>query len=109
MPRALPHLVQGGCKQYMASQLVELSNALAAATEEAAAHVVAVHSESRGSASGVVWRSGVIVTSEHALRRDEDIRVTLADGRVAQATLVGRDPSTDLAVLKCAEIEGISA
>jgi len=87
----------------MASQLVELSNALASTTEQAAATVVAVHSEPRGSASGVVWRSGVIVTSEHALRRDEDIRVTLADGRVAQATLVGRDPSTDLAVLKCAE------
>jgi serine protease DegQ len=87
----------------MASQLVELSNALASATEQAAATVVAAHSEQRGSASGVVWRSGVIVTSEHALRRDEDIRITLADGRVAQATLVGRDPSTDLAVLKCAE------
>jgi len=87
----------------MASQLVELSNALASATELAAANVVAVHSESRGSASGVIWRSGVIVTSEHALRRDEDIRVTLADGRVAQATLAGRDPSTDLAVLKCAD------
>ena len=87
----------------MASQLVELSNALAAATEQAAAHVAAVHSEPRGSASGVIWRPGVIVTSEHALRRDEDIRVTLADGRVAQATLVGRDPSTDLAVLKCAD------
>ena len=87
----------------MASQLVELSDALALATEQAAATVVAVHSEPRGSASGVVWRPGVIVTSEHALRRDEDIRVTLADGRVAQATLVGRDPSTDLAVLKCAE------
>jgi serine protease DegQ len=87
----------------MASQLVELSNALASATEQAAANVVAVHSEPRGSASGVIWRSGVIVTSEHALRRDEDIRVTLADGRVAQATLVGRDPSTDIAVLKCAD------
>ncbi len=87
----------------MSSQLVELSNALAAATEQAAATVVAVHAEPRGSASGVVWRPGVIVTSEHALRRDEEIHVTLADGRVAHATLVGRDPSTDLAVLKCAE------
>src|SRR6202035_5884877 len=75
----------------------------ASATEQPAATVVAVHSEPRGSAGGVVWRPGVIVTSEHALRRDEDIRITLADGRVAQATLVGRDPSTDLAVLKCAE------
>jgi S1-C subfamily serine protease len=87
----------------MASQLVELSNALASTTERAAATVVAVHSEARGSASGVVWRPGVIVTSEHALHRDEEIRVTLADSRVVQATLVGRDPSTDLAVLKCAE------
>jgi serine protease DegQ len=87
----------------MSSQLVELSNALATATEQAAATVVAVHSEPRGSASGVVWRPGIIVTSEHALRRDEEIRVTLADGRVAPATLAGRDPSTDLAVLKCAE------
>ena len=63
----------------MSSQLVELSNALASATEQAAANVVAVHSEPRGSASGVVWRSGIIVTSEHALRRDEEIRVTLEE------------------------------
>src|SRR5262249_25138581 len=37
----------------------------------------------------------------HALRRDEEIQVTLPDGRVAPATLAGRDPRTDLAVLKC--------
>ena len=53
--------------------------------------------------SGVVWRPGVIVTAEHALRRDEDIQVTLPDGRVVAASLAGRDASTDLAVLKCAE------
>jgi S1-C subfamily serine protease len=47
----------------------------------------------------------VIVTSEHALRRDEDIQVTLPDGRVVPATLAGRDPSTDIAVLKCAEAD----
>src|SRR5256885_10880076 len=39
----------------------------------------------------------------HALRRDEEIHATLPDGRVVAATLSGRDPSTDLAVLKCAE------
>jgi S1-C subfamily serine protease len=43
------------------------------------------------------------VTAEHALRRDEDIQVTLPDGRVVSATLAGRDPSTDVAVLKCPE------
>lgn len=87
----------------MSSQLIELSNALAQATDLAAATVVAVHAEPRGSCSGVVWRSGIIVTSEHSLRRDEEINVTLPDGRVAAAILAGRDPSTDLAVLKCAE------
>jgi len=87
----------------MSSQLIELSNALAQTTDRAASTAVAVHAESRGSSSGVVWRAGVIVTSEHALRRDEAIHVTLADGRVVSSTLAGRDPSTDLAVLKCAE------
>jgi S1-C subfamily serine protease len=45
----------------------------------------------------------VIVTSDHSLRRDEEIQVTLPNGRVAPATLAGRDPSTDIAVLKCPE------
>ena len=86
----------------MSAELIELSNALAQATERAAANIVAVHAEPRGSASGVVWRTGIIVTAEHALRRDEEIQATLPDGRVVPATLAGRDPSTDLAVLKCA-------
>jgi len=93
----------------MSAELIELSNALAQATERAAASAVAVHTEPRGSSSGVVWRSGIIVTAEHALRRDEEIQVTLPDGRVAAAALVGRDPSTDLAVLKCAEATGAVA
>ncbi len=93
----------------MSAELIELSNALAQATERAAASAVAVHTEPRGSSSGVVWRSGIIVTAEHALRRDEETQVTLPDGRVAAAALVGRDPSTDLAVLKCAEATGAVA
>jgi S1-C subfamily serine protease len=88
---------------HMSSELIELSNALARATEQAAASTVAVHTEARGSSSGIIWRAGVIVTAEHALRRDEEIHVTLADGRVVNATFTGRDPSTDVAVLKCTE------
>jgi S1-C subfamily serine protease len=87
----------------MSEALMELSNALAAATERAAIHTVAVHSGPRGSSSGVIWRAGIIVTADHALRSDEEIKVTLPDQRVVSATLVGRDASTDLAVLKCAE------
>ena len=87
----------------MSEALIELSNALAAATERAAIHMVAVHTGPRGSSSGVIWRAGIIVTADHALRSDEEIKVTLPDQRVVSATLVGRDASTDLAVLKCAE------
>jgi S1-C subfamily serine protease len=87
----------------MSAELIELSNALAKATDQAAASVAAIHSEARGSSSGVLWRDGIIVTAEHALRHDEEIHATLPDGRVVAATLAGRDPSTDLAVLKCAE------
>lgn len=87
----------------MSEALIELSNALAQATQRAAAHLVAVHSGSRGSSSGIIWRSGVVVTADHALHQDEDLRVTLPDQRVVTATLAGRDANTDLAVLKCTE------
>jgi S1-C subfamily serine protease len=85
----------------MSQKLIELSNALAEVTEHAAASTVAVHTETRGSSSGVVWRAGVVVTAEHALHHDEEIHLTLPDGRVVPAALAGRDPSTDIAVLKC--------
>lgn len=85
----------------MSAEWIALSNALADATQKAAAHAVAVHTEPRGSSSGIIWRPGLIVTVEHALRRDEEIQVTLPTGNVASAKLQGRDPSTDLALLKC--------
>jgi S1-C subfamily serine protease len=87
----------------MSAELIELSNALAESTDHAAASAVAVHTETRGSSSGVIWRPHIVVTAEHALRRDEEIHLTLPDGRVVAATLAGRDPSTDIAVVKCAE------
>ena len=85
----------------MSTEWTAISNALAEATEKAAHHTVAVHTGPRGSTSGVIWRSGLIVTAEHGVRREEEIQITLPDGKVASAKMVGRDPSTDLAVLKC--------
>jgi S1-C subfamily serine protease len=85
----------------MATEWTAISDALAEATEKAARQTVAVHSGVRGSTSGVIWRPGLIVTAEHGVRRGEEIPVTLPDGKVASAKVVGRDPSTDLAVLKC--------
>jgi len=82
------------------STLSALSNDLAGAVERAGRAVVAVHGRQHMPSSGVLWKAGVVVTAEHALKRDEEITVTLADGRNVPATLAGRDPGTDLAVLK---------
>jgi S1-C subfamily serine protease len=83
--------------------LLSLSNDLASAVEHAARSVVAVHGRPRLPSTGVHWRPGIIVTAEHTLRVDEDIKVAWPDGRTAPASLVGRDPGTDLAVLRIAD------
>jgi S1-C subfamily serine protease len=84
----------------MSNALVTLSNEFAATVERASKYVVSVHGHSRMSSSGVLWKPGVIVTADHTVRRDEDLRATLPDGRTVTAALAGRDPGTDLAVLK---------
>ena len=89
----------------MATEWLTLSKELAEATASAALFTVAVHTEARGSSSGIIWRPGVVVTAEHALQRDEEIHITPPDGQIVTATLVGRDPSTDLAVLRCEQVK----
>lgn len=80
--------------------LAALSNDLAAAVERADRSVVAIHARSRIPASGILWRKGVVVAADHTIKRDEEISITLHDGGRVPATLAGRDPTTDIAVLK---------
>ena len=80
--------------------LAALSNDLAAAVDTVGRSVVAVHARRRIPASGVVWQPGVVVATHHTIQRDDDITVALHDGTTVEATLAGRDPSTDLAVLR---------
>src|SRR4051794_1981770 len=87
----------------MANELAALSNEIAAAVQAAGSNVVAVHARPRFSSSGVFWRPGVIVTAEHTIRREEEITVTLPDGRSVPVTLAGTEPGTDLAVLRIEE------
>jgi S1-C subfamily serine protease len=83
----------------MPTTLSTFSDQLADAVERGAKSVVSVHARLRLPCSGVHWRDGVIVTTEATVRRDENITVTLPDGRRIPAELKGRDPGTDLAVL----------
>ena len=86
--------------------LTALSDALAALVQQAAPIVVGVHGGSRRGTSGVIWQDGVVVTAEEALRRDDGLQVALPGGETVTATLAGRDPSTDIAVLRIAGTVG---
>lgn len=81
--------------------LVGFSNDLAGAVARAGEYVVRVNGRRRQAASGILWsQDGVVVTADHVLEADEGITVGLPDGREVPAQLVGRDPGTDLALLR---------
>ncbi|MGB6539476.1 MAG: trypsin-like peptidase domain-containing protein [Xanthobacteraceae bacterium] len=80
--------------------LAAWSDRTAQIVELAASSIVAVHGGSRWSSSGIHWRSGVIVTAEERLEGDDNIKVTLPGGRLVETSLAGRDPTTDVAVLR---------
>ena len=88
----------------MANSIMEtISNEFAAAAEKAGSNVVAVHARRWMPTSGIEWKRGVVVTVHHGVQRDEDIKVLLDGGRAVSAKLAGRDPSTDIAVLRIEE------
>jgi len=85
------------------SSLQALSNDLANIVEQTGAAIVAVNGGRRFAPSGIHWRKGIIVTSDESLRRHEEITVTANNSVVA--TLLGRDPSTDVAVFQLPNLE----
>ena len=78
----------------------ELSEAMASAAEQAGKSTVLVDARRRIPASGIAFAKDMILTADHVVERDEDIKILLADGTEVTARLIGRDPGTDLAVLK---------
>jgi S1-C subfamily serine protease len=92
-----------------ADPIAALSRRTAALAAASAPHVVRVDGRRRGPASGVVWSSdGLVVTAHHVVERDEELEVGLPSGETVAAELVGRDPSTDLALLR-ATATGLAA
>jgi len=89
----------------LTNSLVSFSDELASVVGKAAQSVVAIHARRRFDSSGVHWSPGIIVTACHTIRRDEDIRITIPNGTTVNAELVGRDPGTDLAVLRAASLD----
>src|SRR5947199_8216945 len=83
-----------------ASAIAKYSDELAAAAAQAGPSVVTVYARRRIPSSGIYWCDGVVVTAEHTIRREDEIKVFLPDGKRVAGQLTGRDPGTDLAVLK---------
>ena len=84
----------------MSNVLVELSNAMAAAAEKAGSSTVLVNARRRMPASGIAFAADLVLTADHVIEQDEGIKVVLPDGTEVGAKLAGRDPGSDLAVLR---------
>jgi len=88
--------------------LSEISNGIAGIAERVGPSVVRVEARRHAPGSGIVWAAdGTIVTADHVIEQEDEIRVGLPDGQLVAATLVGRDPGTDIAVLR-AQASGLT-
>jgi len=85
--------------------LKDLSNDIAALVETASKSVVQVDARRGRAGTGIVWDNGLVLTANHVVEQEQDIEVVFGDTR-AKATLIGRDPATDVALLK---VDGLSA
>ena len=84
----------------MSENLQQLSDGWADLVERSAESVVSVDARRRFPASGIAWSQNLIVTAHHVVEVEDEIAVGLADGSQISASLLGRDPRSDLAVLK---------
>ncbi len=82
--------------------LVQLSDGLADAVARAGESTVRVSARRRFPASGIAWSADIVVTADHVIEDEDNIRIGLPNGNETTATLAGRDPGTDLAVLRVA-------
>ena len=83
-----------------------LSDGMADAVEKASSFVVKVNSRRRRGASGIVYGSGLVLVADHALQREEGVTAEQGNGEKLPARILGRDPTSDLALL---EVEGLDA
>ncbi|HZM21433.1 MAG TPA: trypsin-like peptidase domain-containing protein, partial [Anaerolineales bacterium] len=76
---------------------------LTAAVEKGGASTILVDARKRYPASGIAYAEDLVLTADHVVTREENIKVMLSDGKSLSATIAGRDPGSDLALLRLAE------
>src|SRR5512142_433207 len=85
------------------SSLTDFSNGLAAAVEKGGASTILVDARKRYPASGIAYAEDLVLTADHVVTREENIKILLPDGKALAATIAGRDPGSDLALLRLSE------
>jgi S1-C subfamily serine protease len=89
--------------------LRRLSNQMADAVERVSPAIVQVNGRQQRPASGVVYAQDFVLTAAHVLERDVNLTIQTADKRTLPAQLVGQDQTTDLAVLRVANLGAVGA
>ena len=84
------------------SNLSDFSNALTSAVERGGNSTVIVDARKRYPASGIAYAEGLVLTADHVVTKD-DIKVVTPDGKTLSASVVGRDPGSDLVLLRLNE------
>lgn len=87
----------------MSNPLTDFSNGLTSAVEKGGANTILVDARKHYPASGIAYAEDIILTADHVVTREDDIKVLLPDGKSLSATVAGRDPGSDLALLRLAE------
>ena len=87
----------------MTNSFSEFSEGLSAAVEKGGASTILVDARKRYPASGIAYAEDLVLTADHVVTREDDIKVLLPDGKSLAATIAGRDPGSDLALLRLAE------
>ncbi|MCL4528523.1 MAG: serine protease, partial [Chloroflexi bacterium] len=85
------------------SVLTDFSNELAAAVEKGGAGTVLVDARKRYPASGIAYAADLVLTADHVVTREENLSASNADGKSFSVSLAGRDPGSDLALLRLGE------
>ncbi|MFL6624749.1 MAG: S1C family serine protease [Sulfurifustis sp.] len=83
--------------------LVQLSGVLTARAAASRGAVVAIRVSDERHLTGTLWRSDVVVASEQSLPRRDEFELILPDGSSAKGTIAGRDPGTNIALLRLAQ------
>jgi S1-C subfamily serine protease len=80
--------------------ITDFSNGLTDAVQKGGAGTVLVDARRRYPASGIIYSADLVLTADHVVTRDENINITDGDGKTYPATIAGRDPGSDLALLR---------